>query len=158
MLQQTSTKVKNTWAIVYSAAADRYRAVIDSEATRERNLYGCDILHRGLSAYDANMFLNGYRNAVVVDLSDCLFWDTDVSNEDEISEYDTINVACLDGIWRVGQVIAWDDTDVVIEVGSTLYLADKSTAELIAKIEDGDWTTEYEEWLDELSTQAGVVA
>jgi hypothetical protein len=27
---------------------------------------------------------------------------------------------------------------------------------LIAKIEDGDWMTDYEEWLDELFTEAEV--
>lgn len=158
----------NNWAIIHYMGS--YRAVTNEQATRERNLYGYDIVHRDLSTSLADEWLTTYRTAQTPVLTDLFIYDHAevVENRglDGIQEFDIVSAQCRDGIWRTGAVVTWNNKTVVIEVGSILYRAIRKTAELVCKVDDSNfaddelesWTIEFEEWLDEISTFAGMVA
>lgn len=147
---------KANWSIINYL--DSYRAVTDEAATRERNLYGYNIVHKNLTASQADEWLLQYRSMQPVDLSDLLMWDYEVTNEDAIDTFDTIHVECRDGICRTGNVMRWNSRTVYIEVGTITYAAKKSTAQLICKIEetyedDTELDAEYDNWSDSLETE-----
>lgn len=150
----------NNWAIIHYMGS--YRAVTNEQATRERNLYGYDIVHRDLSTSLADEWLTAYRTAQTPVLDNLFLYDFSDEAEtrvlDGVQEYDVIHAQCLDGIYRTGSVLAWNEINVWMEVGNEVYSADSETAELIVKADDANWgedepetwDVEYLEWLDEI--------
>lgn len=165
-----NNKKCNKYAIIHRN--DRYRTVSDELATRERNLYGCEIIHRNLSVSQATEWQFIYNNETPNDLSNLFVLDftetIEARQQDAIEEYDYISARCTDGIYRTGSVLAWGNGIVRIEVGHTIYRADMDTAEIIAKVDDVEWdfasSNEYDSYLDEteddyeFSASFGVVA
>lgn len=164
-----TVKKSNKYAIIYRN--ERYVTVMDSQATRERNLYGAEIKHRDLTVSQATEWEYYYNNQTPN--TDCLkglfCYDYNDEQENGITEFDIVNVRCRDGIWRTGSVVTWKHDTVWIEVGSLIYRADMEGAELVATADTDEWDladdAEYNALLDEITgdeyevqTLSGVAA
>ena len=139
---------------------DKYRVATNYAATRGRNLYGEQIIASSLTISEASEWADDWNASQTPDLSDLLVYDQTQEQENRngaFQEYDIIHVLCDDDFYRTGTVLFWNETELIIEVGSTLYSADKDSAELICKADD--WNLhedDYNEWLDGLNAEADL--
>ena len=152
-----NTKHVNRYAIIHRNGA--YRTCLNSEATRERNLYGAEIIHSDLTVSKATEWQETYSRREANDLSNLFVYDhtltIEARQQEDIQEFDVIAAQCTDGIYRTGSCVAWKAGIVWMEVGSTIYHADMNTAELVAKVDEGDWelTDEYDTYRNEIEDE-----
>jgi hypothetical protein len=159
-----TVKKSNKYAIV--CRDDRYRTVLNEQATRERNLYGATIILTDLTVSRATEWQEAFNRQTANNLSDVFVRHCNPAPQEEISEFDIITAHCSDGIYRTGSVVTWNAKFVLIEVGNKVYRATVKSAELIAKVDDMDYdlTDEYDAWLNEIEetyaiqTQTEMVA
>lgn len=147
-----NTNTCQQWAVVYRNG--KYRTATADAATRGRNLYGDEIIASDLTGSAAQEWCDSWNSSQPPDLDDLLIFDQTEPQEFRgglIQEFDIISVRCLDGIFRTGAVLDWNESEVEIEVGASLHIGKKDDAELICKAEDWSlYEIEFAEWLDHL--------
>lgn len=157
-------KKRNIWSVIERQG--NYKAQV-TEANGQAKMEGWRVVFTDLTVSEACEYRDSLKHSdgIAADLSDLLFQDFAVTEDDTIDTFDTIYVQCRDGIYRTGVVLRWNSRTVYIEVGTTVYPAKKSTAKLICKVDETDeyeLDTEYDAWSEALDTEVsqtfGVVA